>query len=187
MDIMKVIHERQSIRKYREEDIPEEILIEIVEAARRSPSWANTQTWRFIIVKDKGIKEELSKTLSEKNPAKEAIRKAPVVLCLVSQKGVAGFSRGIPRTSKGDYYMFDAGIAMEHVVLAAWNFGLGTCHVGAFNHEEAERILGVPESFTIVAMTPIGYFDEKPNFTPRKPLKEITFLNRFGNPYIREP
>ncbi|MCX7857084.1 MAG: nitroreductase family protein [Deltaproteobacteria bacterium] len=184
MDLLKVIHERQSIRKYREDEIPEEILIEILEAARRSPSWANTQTWRFIIVKDTRVKEELSKTLTEHNPAKEALRKAPVVICLVSQKGVAGFSKGVPRTSKGDYYMFDAGIAMEHIVLAAWNFGLGTCHVGAFDHEEAERVLGVPEGFTIVAMTPLGYFDEKPIVTPRKSLKEILFLDRFGKPYL---
>jgi nitroreductase len=185
MDILKVIHERQSIRKYREEDVPEEILLEVIEAARRSPSWANTQTWRFIIVKDRGLKEKLSKTLSENNPAKEAVIKAPVLLCLVSQKGLAGFSKGIPRTSKGDYYMFDAGIAMEHVVLAAWNFGLGTCHIGAFNHEEAESILEVPEGFTIVAMTPIGYFEERPKYTPRKPLKEILFLNKFGDPYLK--
>ncbi len=186
MDVMKVIHERQSIRKYKEKDIPEEILMEIIEAARRSPSWANTQTWRFIIVKDKGVKEELSRTLTENNPAREAIIKAPVLLCLVSQKGVAGYRKGVPRTSKGDYYMYDAGIAMEHVVLAAWNFGLGTCHVGAFNHEEAERILGVPDGYTIVAMTPIGYFDERPNYTPRKPLSEILFLDRFGVPYIKK-
>ncbi|MCS7281446.1 MAG: nitroreductase family protein [Desulfobacterota bacterium] len=187
MDLMKVIHERQSIRKYKEDEVPEEILLEIIDAARRSPSWANSQTWRFVIVKDKSVKEALAKTLTENNPAKEAVTKAPILVCLVSEKGVSGFRKGVPRTSKGDYYMFDAGIAMEHIVLAAWNFGLGTCHIGAFNHEEAEKILGVPEGYTIVAMSPIGYFDEKPNVTPRKPLKEILFLNRFGNPYINEP
>lgn len=186
MDLMKVIHERQSIRKFREDEIPHEILMEVIEAARRSPSWANTQSWRVIIVKDKRIKEELCQTLTENNPAKEAVRKAPVLLCLVSQKGVSGFKHGIPRTSKGDFYMYDAGIFMEHVVLAAWNFGLGTCHIGAFNHDEAERILGVPDGFTIVAMTPIGYFDERPPHTKRKPLDEILFLDRFGNPYRRE-
>lgn len=183
MDLLRVIHERRSIRKYRKDEVPDEILFEILNAARMSPSWANSQTWRFIVVKDKNIKQLLADTLTEKNPAKEAVREAPIVLCLVSQKGVAGFRQGIPRTSKGDYFMFDAGIAMEHVVLAAWNFGLGTCHIGAFNHEEAEKILGVPQGFTIVCMTPIGYFDEKPNPTPRRPLKELVFLNRFGNPY----
>jgi len=81
--------------------------------------------------------------------------------------------------------MFDAGIAMEHIVLAAWNFGLGTVHVGNFDAKKAESLLKIPEGFSIVEMTPLGYFSETPRETPRKPLSEIVFLDAFGELYLK--
>jgi len=183
MELLKVIHERRSIRKYKKDSVPEEILFEILDAARMSPSWANTQTWRFIIVKDMDVKVLLSETLSQTNPAKKAIVEAPVVVCIASEKGVSGFSKGVAKTDKGDWFMFDAGIAMEHIVLAAWNFGLGTCHVGSFDAPKAQEILNIPENYAIVEMAPLGYFDYEPKPISRKPLEEIVYLNRFGEPY----
>jgi len=186
MDLIKVIHERRSIRKYKKDSIPEEIIMEILNAARVAPSWANTQVCRYIIVKDKDIKERLKEALSPTNPAREAFLQAPIVICQVAQKGISGFKKGEPVTTKGDWFMFDAGIAMEHIVLAAWNFGLGTVHVGSFDAERAEKILNIPQGFTIVEMAPIGYFDEVPKPTPRRPLSEYIFLNTFGEPYPLE-
>ncbi|OPY71523.1 MAG: FMN reductase (NAD(P)H) [Syntrophorhabdus sp. PtaU1.Bin058] len=191
MDLLKVIHERRSIRKYRQDAVPEEIIIEILEAARRSPSWANTQVWRFIVVKDREIKNRISsEVLSGGNPARQAIIDAPVLICVAAKRGLSGFHKDQPATDKGDWFMFDAGIAMEHIVLAAWNFGLGTVHVGSFNAKKAEEILKIPDGFSITEMTPLGYFDETPGeaprFTPRKPLKEIAYLNTFGTEYIKE-
>lgn len=191
MDLLKVIHERRSIRKYRQEAVPEEIIIEILEAARRSPSWANTQVWRFIVVKDKEIKNRISsEVLPEGNPARQAIIDAPVLICVAAKRGLSGFRKDQPATDKGDWFMFDAGIAMEHIVLAAWNFGIGTVHVGLFDAKKAEEILKIPDGFSIAEITPLGYFDETPGeapkFTPRKPLKEITYLNTFGTEYIKE-
>ncbi len=184
MDLMKIIQERRSIREYREDSVPEEILREILEAARWSPSWANTQVCRYVVVKDRATKDLLADTLTPTNPARKALVKAPVVICLIAQKGVSGFFKGSPSTNKGDWFMFDAGIAMEHIVLAAWNFGLGTCHVGAFDAEKAEGILKVPEGFAITEMTPLGYFDGPSRATPRKALGDIVFLNSFGEPYF---
>jgi len=192
MDLLKVIHERRSIRKYRKDAVPEEIIIEILEAARRSPSWANTQVWRFIVVKDQAIKERLAAEIfpGGSNPARQAIIDAPVLICVAAKRELAGFYKGQVTTDKGDWFMFDAGIAMEHIVLAAWNFGLGTVHVGLFDAKKAEEILKIPDGFSITAMTPLGYFDETPGeaprFTPRKPLKEIAYLNTFGTEYIKE-
>lgn len=183
MDLLKVIYERRSIRKYKSDNVPEEILMEILNAARFAPSWANTQVCRYIIVKDRDIKERLKETLSPTNPARDAFTQAPIIICQVAQRGISGFRKGEPATNKGDWYMFDAGIAMEHIVLAAWNFGLGTVHVGSFDAEKAEKILNIPQGFSIVEMTPLGYFDEPPKPTTRKPLEELIFLNSFGNPY----
>jgi nitroreductase len=183
MELLKAIRERRSVRKYKGDAVPEEILVEILEAARRSPSWANTQIWRFIVVKDQKIKEGLLDCLGPNNPARAAIVEAPVVICVAAQRGVSGCHKGTPSTDKGDWFMFDAGIAMEHIVLAAWNFGLGTVHVGSFDAKKAEALLQIPEGYSIAEMTPLGYFDETPRETPRKPFEEIVFLNTFGEPY----
>ena len=182
MDFMKVIQERRSVRKYKDSPVPDEIILEILEAARRSPSWANTQVWRFIVVKDQHIKERLQDTLRPTNPARQAMVEAPIVVCIAAQRGRSGFSRGEAATDKGDWFMFDCGIAMEHIVLAAWNFGLGTVHVGLFDAKKADEILNVPEGYNIVEMAPMGYFEETQGLTPRKSLDEIAFLNTFGKP-----
>lgn len=183
MDLIRAIHERRSIRKYKDDPIPEEIIMEILNAARSAPSWANTQVCRYIVVKDKEIKERLRDSLSPTNPARDAFIQAPIIICQVAQRGVSGFKKGEPVTVKGDWFMFDAGIAMEHIVLAAWNYGLGTVHVGSFDAEKAEKILNIPQGFTIVEMTPVGYFDDAPKPTPRRPLNESVYLNVFGEPY----
>ncbi len=185
MDLLRAIHDRRSVRRYRTDPVPDEILREILEAARRSPSWANTQVWRFIVVKDGKVKEGLLDALTPTNPARQAFTEAPVIICIAAQKGVSGCRKGVPTTDKGDWFMFDAGIAMEHIVLAAWNFGLGTVHVGSFNAKHAEEVLKIPEGYSITEMTPLGYFDEIPRETPRKPLEEITFLNTYGEPYLK--
>jgi len=182
MDFMKVIQERRSVRKYKDTPVPDEIIREVLEAAQHSPSWANTQVWRFIVVKNQDIKARLQDTLRPTNPARQAIIEAPVLICIAAQRGRSGFSRGETATDKGDWFMFDCGIAMEHIVLAAWNFGLGTVHVGLFDAKKADEILKIPEGYNIVEMTPLGYFDEIPKQTPRKPLEEIVFLNTFGDP-----
>ncbi len=186
MDILKAIHERRSIRKYKNDPVPDEIITEILEAARWSPSWANTQVCRYIVVKDPSIKTMLSDTLSSTNPARKAVAEAPVVICIFTKKGLSGFHKNTPATNKGDWFMFDAGIAMEHIVLAAWNFGLGTVHVGFFDADKAQNILNIPDDFSIVEMTPVGYFDEVPKPVPRKPLIDLVFLDGFGKPFLNK-
>jgi nitroreductase len=184
MDIVKVMKERRSVRKYKKDTVPDEVITDIIDAARVAPSWANTQVCQYIIVKDQKTKELLSETLTPTNPARAALVDAPAAVCVVAKRGVSGFYRGEPSTDKeGYWFMFDAGIAMEHIVLAAWNVGLGTVHVGAFDAKKAEAVLKIPDGFSIVGMTPLGYFDDIPKQTPRKKLEEITYIDSFGEPF----
>jgi nitroreductase len=183
MELMTVIKERRSVRTFSQEPVADALVLEVLEAARLAPSWANTQTWRFIVVKDAKTRQRLSETLGAANPCRRAIADAPVVICLASLLGSAGMFKGGPATDKGDWFMYDAGIAMEHVVLAAWSLGLGTCHVGAFDAAKAEEILAVPSGYSIVSLTPLGYFSPGSHGTPRKPMKEIAYLDAFGEPY----
>ena len=186
MDVLKAITERRSIRKYRSDSVPDEMIIRCIEAARLAPSWANTQVSRFVVVKDRAIKEALGATLTPNNPASQAFLAAPCVICLVARRGVAGMKKDGPVTDKGDWFMFDAGLAMDHLILFAYSLGLGTVPVGAFDAGKAEEALCVPEGYSVVAMTPLGYFDESPPPTPRKPLSDLLYLDRFGKAYEHE-
>jgi nitroreductase len=83
-------------------------------------------------------------------------------------------------TDKGDWYMYDVALAMQNLTLAAHALGLGTVHIGAFDAIKVAEILGVPQGFAVVAMTPLGYPDESPEARTRKELAEIVFYDKFG-------
>ena len=185
MDLFTVVEGRRSVRKYRKDPVSDEVILKCIEAARLAPSWHNSQVWRFVVIKDQATKEAVAGSLSTSNPSRQALLDAPVAVCLVAQRSVAGFRKGEPVTDKGDWFMFDCGIAMEHFVLTAWSLGLGTVHIGAFDARKAEEALAVPEGYSVVSMTPLGYPDEAPDSRPRKPIDEILFLDRFGKAFTR--
>jgi len=181
VDAIEAIRSRRSIRKYKDTPVDDKTLETVLEAARLSPSWANTQCWRFVVVSEGSVKAALSDTLASGNPAAGAIRNAPLVIVACAELGKAGFKRGEPMTSKGDWLMFDIGLAMQNLTLAAHSLGLGTVHVGAFDAKQVANILGVPEGYCVVEMTPLGYPDEEPDVRPRKELTEIVYYNKFGH------
>ena len=76
--------------------------------------------------------------------------------------------------------MFDVGIAMQNLVLAAHSLGLGTVHVGLVDARKAAEILGLPPGIVFVEMTPLGYPNEQPRVIPRKELSEIVFYEKYG-------
>ena len=180
MEVLDAIKSRRSIRRYKTTPVDDKTIEVVLEAARWAPSWANTQCWRFIVVRDTGIKDELGTVLSPRNPATEAVSNAPVVIVACAELGKAGCYRGEPTTDKGDWYMFDVALAMQNLVLAAHSLGLGTVFVGAFDAKKAATILGVPEGFCVVAITPLGYPDQDPRPVPRKELSDIVFYDKYG-------
>ena len=181
MEVLEAIKTRRSIRKYKATPVDDKTIDTILEAARWAPSWANTQCSRFIVVRDSQIKEELA-NMAGKNPVTEAIRNAPVVIVACAELGKAGYYHGEPVTDVGDWYMFDVAIAMQNLVLAAHSLGLGTVHTGLhFDSRKAATILGIPEGFRAVEMTPLGYPDQEPIAPPRKEPAEVIFYDRFGS------
>jgi nitroreductase len=179
MDTLEAIRTRRSIRKYKTTPVDDNLLTQVLEAARLAPSWANTQCWRFIIVRNDSTKAELAAALSVNNPSTNAIKTAPIVIVLCAELKRSGYYKGAPTTVKGDWHMFDAALAMENLVLAATSLGLGTVHVGNLDSKKVEAILGVPEGFTAIEMTPLGYPDGETRIVPRKELAEIVFNENF--------
>jgi nitroreductase len=180
MDLMGAIKGRRSIRKYKPDPVPEEAMRALIEAVRWSPSWANTQCWEVIVVKDPKVKSELATALSKTNPALSSMTEAPLVIVLCGKKGVSGFKKGEAATVKGDWLMFDTGIAMQTLCLAAYSLGLGTVVVGMFDHKRAEEILGVAQNVEVMAMTPLGYPATEGSVPKRKEISEFVFSDHYG-------
>lgn len=184
LEVLEAIRTRRSIRKYKTDPIDDKTLETVLEAARWAPSWANTQCWRFIVVRDGDIKSRLANTLRGRenapNPATDAIGNAPLVIVACAELGKSGSYDGVPATDKGDWFMFDVALAMQNLALAAHSLGLATVHVGHFDAKEVAIILEVPEGYCVVEMTPLGYPDQVRNPRPRKELAEIVFYDKYG-------
>lgn len=182
MDVLEAIRERRSVRRFTDQPVGREQLAALLEAARWAPSWVNVQPWRVIVVEDAQRKQALKETLLPANPAAKGFDQAPVLLVLVAERGKSGLYGNAAATDKGDWYMFDLGIAAQNIALAAHALGLGTVHVGALKHKEAARILEVPEGFEVVEILPAGHPAFAPKAPPRKELHEFVTRETFTGP-----
>ena len=182
MDVFAAIQRRRSIRSYKPTPVEKADLEKILEAGRLAPSWANTQTWRFIVVTDSKAKSDLADSA---NPAgsrnNTVVKQAPLVIAACAELNRAGFRDGKAVTDKeGYWFMFDLGIAMQNMVLEAEELGIGTLYIGAFDAKKAAAELGVPEGYACIALLPMGYANEQPEARPRKAMTEIVYQGRFG-------
>lgn len=177
-DLMDIIKERRSIRKYQDKEVPEEILSQVLESIRWAPSWANTQCWEVIVVKDPANKEKLQEAF-ETNPAKNAVVQAPVLIILCAKLESSGYYKGKVTTKLGDWFMFDLGLAAQTLCLTAHNLGLGTVIAGLFDHNKAKEALGVPEGYELVAIIPLGYPAKGSSAPKRREINEFTHYEKF--------
>ena len=182
MDVMEAIKTRRSIRRYKTTPVPDEDLNAVLEAVRWAPSWANSQCWEVIVVKEKATRMKLCDAFDPavKNPGVGAITNAPVVLILAAKKAHAGYYHGKAVTRYGDWIMFDLALAMQNITLTAHSLGLGTVILGYFDHEKVARVLKVPDDLFLVTMTPLGYPDIKPKPPGRRSLEECVSYESFG-------
>jgi len=172
MDFYEVIKTRRSIRAYRSDPVPEKTLRKVLEAARIAPSGSNRQPWKFIVVKDKNLKEKIAQLCY----GQHFISQAPIVIVACGYN--IHYNRG---DYMGDYSMLvDVTIAMDHLILAARAEGLGTCWIGSFKNDEIKKLLKIPPEVQVVALTPLGYPKEEfSSVTQRKPLEEIVCQDYF--------
>jgi len=156
----EVIEKRRSIRRYKSTPVPREKILKVLEAARIAPSAGHRQPWHFVVVEDRETIRKLAKS--------EWAAEDPVMIV-----GLAA--------SPG-WCLNDLGIALEHIVLAATNLGLGTCWMGQTGREEMIKgLLGIPDNFKVVAVVPVGVPDETPSPKERKSLDDIVSWEKYGS------
>lgn len=167
MDTLGCIKTRRSVRNFTDQEIPDSILKELLEAVRWAPSWANTQCWEVIVVKDQAIKEEIAAVMGS-NYSTKAVIAAPLVMVMCAIKDRSGNK------------MFDMGIASQNLCLAAHDLGLGTVHVGGFNHARLDKLMKLPQNIETVHIIPVGYPAKEGNAPPRKALADFVHINCYG-------
>jgi nitroreductase len=194
----EAIEMRRSIRKYRPNPISDECISELLESARLAPSGCNAQPWRFKIVKEQEIKQQLAQAAY----AQMFIAEAPVVIvCCADIEGyIDGTVSGAQDLGKiraienrivdilvhraneirsytldqiGSLIAANVAIAIEHIILRALDFGLGTCWIRLVESTKVNRIFGWSDNIFVVALLPIGYPAEAPEPRKRLPLKSI--------------
>jgi len=158
MEFHDVIMSRTSVRTFRDTPVEDEKITYVLDCARRAPSWANKQCWRFIIIKDKDKITQLSK---ESMVFNHWLKNAPVLVIACADPTDSGTHNGI------EYYTVDVAIALEHLVLAATNVGLGTCWIGGFHEEKIKESLEIPKRIKVIALTPLGYPADKKTFAAK--------------------
>ncbi len=167
MEFTDLVQKRYSVRKYKSTPIKEEDLNMILDAARIAPTAHNQQPFSLIVVKTKGNEESLKRIYP-----REFFVEAPIVICACAIP-----EKGWTRDDGKNYSEVDTTIAMDHLILAATNLGLGTCWIGKFDLEAAREVLNIPENVLPLVFTPIGY----PNIEPRPKIrKEIDEIVRYG-------
>jgi len=179
MSLFETIKNRRSIRKFEDRNIPEEMMTTLFEAVQWAPSWANTQCCELIIVKDTSTKSQLHECIAPKNPATKAIGNAPAVIAFCGKKNQAGYYNDKVSTRFGDWLMYDLGLATQNFCLAAHELGLATVIVGLFDHDRAEKILQVPESYSLVTLVPVGFPAKKPSPPKRKSIEDLVHYEKF--------
>ena len=209
MDVTEAILKRRSIRKMKPAPVEREKVEKVLEAARRAPSWGNTQPWRFIVVQDKAKIQALAETAG----GQPQVANAPVVIVC------CGFMEALSRKMHREALkqLMDAGvmnwtedildnrvlaseqfapyllgeqvmtikaaeqvmIATAYMTLEAVNQGLGTCWVGAIAAKDAHKVMNLPDKLFVQSFILLGYPDEDPKPRPRKDYDAIVFWEKY--------
>ena len=163
MQFLELTRKRYSVRAYKPEPVEEDKLQQVLEAASLAPTAANRQPFQFVVTYTVGREAELKRIYD-----KDWFIQAPVVICAC----------GVPkqawvRRDGKNYCDVDVAIAMDHLILAATELGLGTCWIAAFNPAAAREVLRLPDEVEPIAFTPLGYPNDQPTPKKRKPVAEM--------------
>ena len=168
MAVKGAIQNRRSIRNFDDREVPPELLIEIIESARWAPSATNRQPCRYIVVIDQSIRLKIARYARLAFVVQKHVKNAPAIIVVC-----------IP-TRKTRWAQFDAGAAIQNILLRSFEIGLGTCWIGAFNQESIAKILSIPDEYRAIALVVVGYASQVPSSPGRLSLGEIAYQNKWG-------
>jgi nitroreductase len=158
-EILNLMKNRRSIRKFLDDPVPQELIEIILQSARWCQSASNRQPWRLILIKNKNLLANISKECIYGS----FIDQAPIAIAIIAKKEVA------PK-----WYIHDTSMLSHQICLTVSGLGLGTCWIGSMNRDKVASILELSKDEFVTTVLPIGFPKQKKiKPTQRKSLKEI--------------
>ncbi len=170
--LLNLLKTRRSIRRYRPDPAPDEMVEQLLEAGRWAPSASNRQPWELIVVRDEAIRRQVAQHAAFYFVKWAHVGEAPLLIVLCGDARNPAYRR---------YLHEDIGLAGAQIMLQAEALGLGTCWIGALNRKAVAGILKIPGHLEIVGLLTVGFPAEDPPPTPRKRLAEIVHYGVYGN------
>jgi len=174
MDLFDCISQRRSIRKYLKKHVEWEKVGRIIDAGRLAPSSGNIQDWQFLVVDNEHKRHAIAEASLEQSWMADA--PIQIVICCITMHGRQMYGMRGERL----YSIQNCAAAVENMLLAATDLGLGSCWVGAFDEDKVCHILGIPERARPQAIITIGYAAEHLDMPQKKSLENVTFMNKYG-------
>ncbi|MBW6516295.1 MAG: nitroreductase family protein [Candidatus Cloacimonetes bacterium] len=151
MEFNDLLMTRKSVRSYLSEPIPDDVLQGILEAGRNAPSFQNKQCWRFVVINNREEIKRFSSNIGLIGKVNFFIKDAPIIIVGCADPAKSG------TVNKQSYYLVDTTIAFQQMMLAAWNYGIGSCWMAAFDEDKVKKFLSIPKNIRVVAISPFGY------------------------------
>lgn len=170
--LMALFKHRRSIRRYKPDPVPDELVEQILEAGRWAASASNRQPWTFIVIRDKEIHKAVAQHAAFFFVQQAHVDDAPVIIALCGDAKNRVYRQFLHE---------DIGIAGTQMMLQAAALGLGTCWIGGMQRKAIGNILGLPPELEMVGLLTLGYPDEAPEPAARKPLEQIVHYDVYGN------
>jgi nitroreductase len=173
LELFEAIKNRRSIRQFTNQTVPDEMVNQLVEAARMTPTAGNAQPYQLVIVRQPEQKQRLSQAAY----GQKQLQTASVVFVVCADLKRAQEAYG--ERGRSLYCIQDTAAVTQTVLLAAHSLGLGTCWIGAFKEDEVKTVINAPEDMRPVAMIPVGYPAESPSSRPRRLTSEFVHQETF--------
>ena len=168
MKVIEAIQKRYSCRAYLDKPVEQGKLDQIFEAARQAPSAKNLQDWRFVVVTDKKVKQQVAGCTNHQDAFGQA--GAIIAACSVCGETMKCGQRIAP---------IDVSIALEHIALMATELGLATCWIGSFDAEKVRQVLEIPKDVAIIELMALGYPEKGYRQTTRELMKSIVCYDKW--------
>ena len=168
MELQQCIETRRSVRKFNNQEVKDEVINELVEAAKFATSWKNTQVTRYYAIKSQEKKEKILEAMPDFN--QEATKSASVIIVSTVVTLRSGYNRqGEFDSPKGKgWQMYDCGCSNMLFTLKAKELGLGTVIMGIYDEEKVAKTIDLPENEEVVSVIAMGYYEEEPQMPKRK-------------------
>jgi nitroreductase len=177
MEFSELVKVRQSDRKYSDTPVEKEKIEQCLESARLSPSANNSQPWKFVVVDNPELKEEIANCAASMG-MNSFTHQAPVIIAVILEK--QNFKSKIGSLIQNKAYMLlDLGIAVNQFCLQATDLGLGTCIIGWFNGKKVRKVLQIDRGKRVLLLISLGYSESQTRMKIRKPLEEISSWNKY--------